>query len=54
MGGKNLTFESFFGFAPLVAGFRLPRDYGVRLPDSAAFVAGSPQGFVGNFRPELF
>ena len=40
-------------FAPLVAGFRLPRDHSVRFPDSAAFVASSFQAFVGDFRPEL-
>jgi len=50
---KNLTDQSFFGFAPLVAGFRTPRDHSVRFPDSAAFVAGSFQAFVGDFRPEL-
>jgi len=41
-------------FAPLVGVFRLPRDHSVRFSDSAAFVAGSFQGFVGDFRPELF
>jgi hypothetical protein len=33
--------------------FRLPRDHSVRFPDSAAFVAGSFQGFIGDFRPKL-
>jgi hypothetical protein len=37
-----------------LAGVRLPRDHSVRFPDSAAFVASSFQGFVGDFRPELF
>lgn len=32
---------------------RLPRDHGVRFPDGAAFVAGSLQGFVRDFCPEL-
>lgn len=40
--------------APLVAGFRLSPDHSVRFPDSAAFVAGSFQAFVGDFRPEFF
>jgi hypothetical protein len=34
--------------------FRLLRDHSVRFPDSAAFVGGSVQGFIGNFRPKLF
>jgi hypothetical protein len=41
-------------FALLRASFRLPRDYGIRLPDSAAFIAGSFQAFVGDLRPKLF
>jgi hypothetical protein len=31
-----------------------PRDHSVRFPDSAPFVAGSFQAFVGDFRPQLF
>ena len=50
---KNLADEFFFGFASLVAGFRTPRDNSVRFSDSAAFIAGSFQAFVGDFRPEL-
>jgi hypothetical protein len=37
-----------------LASFRLPRDYDIRLPDSAAFIAGAFQAFVGDFRPKLF
>jgi len=32
----------------------LPCDDGIRFPDRAAFVAGSLQAFVGDFRPNLF
>ena len=35
-------------------GFLLPCDHRVRFPDSAAFVAGSLQTLVGDFRPEHF
>jgi hypothetical protein len=38
----------------LIAGLGLPRDYSVRFPNGAAFVAGSLSGVVGDFRPELF
>jgi hypothetical protein len=38
----------------LVAGFYLPRDYRIRLPYGPAFVAGSIQAFIGDFRPKLF
>jgi len=40
-------------FAPLVAGFRLPRDHSIGFPDRAAFVASSLQAFVGDLCPEL-
>ena len=36
------------------AGLLLPCYHRVRFPDSAAFVAGSLQTFVGDFRPEHF
>jgi hypothetical protein len=32
---------------------RLPRDHSVRLANGAAFIAGSFQGFIGDFRPQL-
>ena len=41
-------------FSTLIPGRRPPRDHGVGFPDGAAFVAGSFQGFVGDFRPEFF
>lgn len=37
----------------LLAGCCLPRDHGVRFPDRAAFIAGSLQAFIGDFRPKL-
>jgi hypothetical protein len=39
---------------PLFAGSRLPRDDGVRFPDSSAFVTSSFQAFIGDFRPKFF
>jgi hypothetical protein len=36
-----------------MAGLRLPRDHGVRLPNCATFIARSFQGFIGDFRPQL-
>jgi len=38
---------------PLLTGFGPPRNHSVRFPNSAAFVAGSFQAFVGDFCPEL-
>jgi hypothetical protein len=38
----------------VLPGFRLPRDHSVRFSDSAALVARSFQGFVGDFSPEFF
>ena len=37
----------------LLAGCCLPGDHGVRFPDRAAFIAGSLQAFIGDFRPKL-
>jgi hypothetical protein len=45
------TLQQAARFSALIAG---PRDHSVRFPNSAAFVAGSLQGIVGDFRPKLF
>jgi len=37
----------------VLAAVRLSRDDGVRFPDSAAFITGSFQARVGDFRPEF-
>jgi hypothetical protein len=42
------------GMGALMPVSRLSGDHGVRFPNGAAFVAGSFQGFVGDFRPEFF
>ena len=36
-----------------LAGFCLPGDHSICFPDGAAFIAGSFQTFIGDFRPEL-
>jgi hypothetical protein len=50
---KSIAASPISPDTPLLTGFGPPRDHSVRFPDSAAFVAGSFQAFVGDFCPEL-